>query len=199
VSSPARSRRRYVEEQIAAAGNEVRGRCMKEPTMGRCTRIIGQVCLYARVNQVRDAFMRVKWMTDLFLPHHVRRPSRILLQSLCVAHLFQHPRVVFGEGQIQRVLFPVEDCEMAPSQVSSLQFPISNIPLCQRCDQILNVETVGPRAPTHHLLPIHLTIHYLRACTAYACTRAIIQARHRPHHYAHSPPRVTSWCRKPMC
>jgi hypothetical protein len=88
----------YVEEQMAAAENEVRGRCMKEPMMGRCTRVIGQVCLYAWVNHVRDAFIRVKCMTDLFLPHRVRRPSRIPLQSLCVAHVFQHPRVVFGEG-----------------------------------------------------------------------------------------------------
>jgi hypothetical protein len=47
-------------------------------------------------------------MADLLLPHHVRRPSRILLQSLCMAHLFQHLQVVFGEGQMRGCSFQLK-------------------------------------------------------------------------------------------
>ena len=57
------------------------------------------------VNVIRDALMRIKWTKDLLLPRRVRRPSRILRQSLCVARLFLHPLVVFGEEQRQGCSF----------------------------------------------------------------------------------------------
>jgi hypothetical protein len=37
---------------------------------------------YSNAKKVRNTFKRVEWITDLVLPHHVHRPSRILRQSL---------------------------------------------------------------------------------------------------------------------
>ena len=48
---------------------------------------------YAGVNGVRDAFMGDKGMKDLLLPHRIHRPSHILRQSMCVAHLVLRPVV----------------------------------------------------------------------------------------------------------
>jgi hypothetical protein len=59
VPSTAQSRPWYQEERIAAAGIWHEGG-VKEPMMGRCTQIIGQGCLYARVIEFSDAFMIVK-------------------------------------------------------------------------------------------------------------------------------------------
>ena len=57
MSSLVRSQRRHVEEWIEAARNVVRGRCMEEPTMGRCTLISGRGYLYV-TRKVRAAFRR---------------------------------------------------------------------------------------------------------------------------------------------
>ena len=37
-------------------------------------------------------------------PHRVHRPSRVLLQTLCMANRFLHLLVCFGEGQIRECL-----------------------------------------------------------------------------------------------
>ena len=59
---------------------------MKEPMTGRWGRTIGQGCQYVGVSEVRDAYMGDKRMKGL-LPHRINRPSHILRQSMCVAHL----------------------------------------------------------------------------------------------------------------
>ena len=43
-------------------------------------------------------------MKDLFLPHRVRRPSRILLKNLCVANQFLHMPVLLEQGRYEKVL-----------------------------------------------------------------------------------------------
>ena len=53
-------------------------------------RIVGQGRLYAGANDVRNVFRIIEWMTDLLLPHREHWPSRILLQTMCVADHFLH-------------------------------------------------------------------------------------------------------------
>ena len=65
----------------------------------------GQGCLYARVNEVRKRVpWRIEWMKDLFLPHRVHRPSRILLNVLSVANHLLHLLVFLEKGRYEEVL-----------------------------------------------------------------------------------------------
>ena len=57
----------------------------------------------------RTRSKRAKWIKkNLLLPHHVHQPSRILMRSLYVVHLFLHPLAVFGEGQIRGCSFQLK-------------------------------------------------------------------------------------------